>query len=228
MVKQLECQSLFHYSWDQLAKAFWKRYPNPHSGHVLSEDTVCREIRGNHLYTKRILTKTQQPPGWGKHLVKTAIVSIVEESYINPADQTITTYTRNIGFNRLMSITEFVVYKPNDVHLNQTLAERTAWVTSQVFGLRRAIESWGIERFRKNCIKAAEGYTYVMQNLYSDASEAPLVQTGTGKSHLSTKFGETKGRIKEKAKRAGEIAKEKAGSIYVVCQDQPTESGAAD
>jgi hypothetical protein len=157
-------------------------------------------------------------------LVKTAIVSIVEESFINLLDKTIITYTRNIGYNRLMSITEHVVYKPVLDHPNQTIAERTAWVSSQIYGLRRAIESFGIERFRKNCIKAAAGYNYVMNNLYGH----PTTDTGENDADVPkplSKFGETKGRIKEKAKRAGELAKETAGTIYVACQDQASVGG---
>jgi len=30
MVKYYESTSVFHFSWDQVAQGFWKRYPNPH------------------------------------------------------------------------------------------------------------------------------------------------------------------------------------------------------
>jgi len=43
------------------------RYPNPFATHVLSEDTLHREFRGNGvLYTRRLLTKTNKIPKWGE------------------------------------------------------------------------------------------------------------------------------------------------------------------
>ena len=73
------------------------------SSHVLSEDTIFREMRGDALYTRRLLTKTNRVPKWGERFVKNTIVSIVEESYVNPKDKTIITYTRNVGaYNRVM------------------------------------------------------------------------------------------------------------------------------
>lgn len=73
-----------------------------YSTHVLSEDTICREVRDGNLYTKRILTKTNRPPKWGEGFVKSTIVTIVEESYVDPIEKRITTLTRNIGFTKLM------------------------------------------------------------------------------------------------------------------------------
>ena len=50
-----------------MAHAIFQRYPNPFARHVLSEDTVYREvINGTTLYTRRFLTKTNKIPKWGK------------------------------------------------------------------------------------------------------------------------------------------------------------------
>jgi len=166
MGKHYESTSTFFYSWDQVSKAFWKRYPNPHSTHVLSEDTLFREVRGDALYSRRLLTKTNRVPKWGERFVKNTIVSIIEESYVNPKEQTIVTYTRNIGYNRVMGIIEKVVYTPSAENPNHTTTERSAWIDSQIFGFRRAIETFGLDRFRKNCHKAVLGFNYVMNILY--------------------------------------------------------------
>jgi len=74
------------------------------SSHVLSEDTLHREIRGDSLYTRRMLTKTNRLPKWGERFLKTSAthVVIVEESYVNPIEKTIVTYTRNIGLTTIM------------------------------------------------------------------------------------------------------------------------------
>jgi len=72
------------------------------SNHVLSEDTVFREVRGNMLFTKRLLTKTNRLPKWGERFVSARTVKIVEESIIDPKEKVLITYTRNIGYVRVM------------------------------------------------------------------------------------------------------------------------------
>lgn len=74
------------------------------SSHVLSEDTLERGIQGDSLYTRRLITKTNSVPKWGERLVKTTVVSIIEDSYVNPKDKTIKTVTRNVGYTRVMVI----------------------------------------------------------------------------------------------------------------------------
>lgn len=103
MAKYYENSTLYHYNWEQVLQGFWKRYPNPYSLHVLSEDTIEREIREDgKLYSKRVLTKTNRVPKWGERFFKAKFVCIIEESLVDPKSKTLTTYTRNIGFSKIM------------------------------------------------------------------------------------------------------------------------------
>lgn len=61
------------------------------------------------MHTKRLLTKTNVPPKWAERLISSRIVKIVEESIIDPKEKTITTYTRNIGYVKVMVI--ILLYK---------------------------------------------------------------------------------------------------------------------
>lgn len=70
--------------------------------HVLSEDTVCREIKNGQLHSKRLLTKTNRVPKWGERFFKAKSVCILEESVVDPNERVLVTYTRNIGFNKIM------------------------------------------------------------------------------------------------------------------------------
>ena len=73
------------------------------SGHVLSEDTTSRNIVTGCLHTKRLLTKTNHVPRWGERFIPgPRQVCIIEESVIDPKTQTLTTYTRNIGYTTIM------------------------------------------------------------------------------------------------------------------------------
>lgn len=172
MAKYYENSTVFNYNFEQVMQGFWKRYPNPYSSHVLSEDTIERNIRSDgQLYSKRVLTKTNRVPEWGKRFFKANFVCIIEESLVDPNAKTLTTFTRNIGFNKIMvslftahralplicrsspsqSVTEKVVYKAETQ--GKTVAYRSAWIDSQVFGFATAIRAFGCDRFKKNCNK---------------------------------------------------------------------------
>ena len=74
------------FKWDDVASAIFLRYPNPLATHVLTEDTLHREIKGRDvLYSRRFLTKTNKLPKWGEkfffNLKK--YVPLVEESHVD-------------------------------------------------------------------------------------------------------------------------------------------------
>jgi hypothetical protein len=103
MAKYTENSTLFNYNWEQVTQGFWQRYPNPFATHVLTEDTIQREVRNDgKLYSKRILSKTNRVPKWGERFFAAKSVFIIEESIVDPKNKTLTTLTRNIGFNKIM------------------------------------------------------------------------------------------------------------------------------
>lgn len=74
--------TILPYCWLAVCKAFFKRYPNPYSAHVLSEDTVHREIKDGKLLSKRIFSKTAKTslPAWIGKIVKKPQVSHFREA----------------------------------------------------------------------------------------------------------------------------------------------------
>ncbi|CAB3377426.1 Hypothetical predicted protein [Cloeon dipterum] len=178
----------------RVAQSFWCRYPNPFSTHVLSEDTVFRQVDSKgQLRSLRLLTKTNLPPKWGEHVVSNRTVKIIEESVVDPKTKTMTTYTRNIGYTKVMSITEKVVYRQSLESSNQTVAERTAWIDSQ----------------------AENGFHHVL-NMMFPGHLAPAVVHTQKHSVLS----EQKEKLRESAKRATEMAKAKARPVVAACQPE--------
>ena len=122
------------FAWDIVANAIFQRYPNPMASHVLSEDTMHREVRGggNVLYTRRFLTKTNKLPKWGERWMPANLyryVPLVEESHVDRNSQIVTTYTRNIGLSRFMTAIEKVRYEPNPENPLETVAVKEAWVS---------------------------------------------------------------------------------------------------
>jgi len=203
MAKYYENSTTFNFNWDQVAQAFYRRYPNPYSSHVLTEDTVSREVRADgKLHSKRILTKTNRVPKWGERFFKAKSVCIVEESIVDPIEKTIVTYTRNIGFSKIMSVQEKVIYRPSIDAPGKTVAYRSAWIDSQVYGFATAIRAFGVDRFRKNCNKTVLGFNHVLSNLFS----APFLP--------QKDITLSAAKIKEATKTVSEHVKAQAEQIY--------------
>ncbi|XP_034478238.1 protein preli-like [Drosophila innubila] len=157
-------ETVFDYSWKHVVCAYWNRYPNPSSTHVLTEDTIKREVRDGKLYSRRLLSKTNPVPKWGARFYNNVPVKIVEDSVLDPVKKTFTTFTRNLGMKKIMKVDEIVIYsEQND---GRTLAIRRAYISSQVFGFSRAIRAFGIERFKMNGNKASNGFNYVLRRMF--------------------------------------------------------------
>lgn len=72
------------------------------SKHVLSEDTVQREVKSGRLFTKRLLSKTNNIPKWAERFITAKHVHIIEESIVDPKNKMLITYTRNLGYAKVM------------------------------------------------------------------------------------------------------------------------------
>ncbi|XP_066246752.1 protein preli-like [Euwallacea similis] len=203
-MKFYENCAIFNYSWEQVAQGFWRRYPNPNSKHVISEDTILREVRSGKLVTKRLLNKTNNIPNWAKRFINTSYVYIVEESIVDAKNKILVTYTRNIGFSKVMSVTEKVIYKQSEENPTKTVATRYAWIDSQVRGFSRAICAFGYERFKKNAHKMVGGFNHVLQNMFPHQHVIPSGHVAVTAAH----------KLKDAAKNASELAKSKAAPIY--------------
>lgn len=192
-----------------MAQAFWQRYPNPYSKHVLTEDILSRHVEGHCLYTRRILTKTNPVPRWGERFIPTSSrkMCIIEESVVDSEARTITTYTRNTAMQHVMSVEEKCVYQVSPDNSKWTVCEKKAWVTSGVFGFGSAIQAFGIDRFKKNAAKASRGYEHVLEKLFSPV----LHHQAHGTDNL-----------KDKAIKVAQAAKAKAPAPMIPTRPQPS------
>ena len=116
MVKYFLGQSVLRSSWDQVFAAFWQQCPNPYSKHVLTEDIVHRGTSDQKLPSRRLLTKTNRMPHWAGRLFPVNVahsVFILEDSIVDPQNQTMTTFSWNINYARLMVVEQRCVYRVN-------------------------------------------------------------------------------------------------------------------
>lgn len=181
-------------TWDQVVSAFWQRYPNPFSTHVLTEDVVYREVTADQrLLSRRLLMKTNRLPRWAERLFPSGMsrsVYIIEDSIVDPVNRSLTTYTWNLNHTTLMSVEERCVFQDSKEQPATTLLKREAWISSGIYGFSRPIQEFGLARFKTNQTKAMKGLEYALSNLQGEAPQWML-----------------KGTVKDASEKAKEAAK---------------------
>lgn len=107
----------------------------------------------------------------------------------------------------LQSVVEKVTYRSVPDQPGKTIATRSAWIDSSVFGFSTAIRAFGLDRFKKNCLKTVNGFNYVLQNMFPATHAAAMV-------HNQQQQHQTKAqKIKEAAKHASEQVKAQAEQL---------------
>ena len=191
-------------SWSTAVCSFWIKYPNSYSKHVLSEDVLDRKITSKgQLYTRRLLSKTNSLPKWGRAIFKnmTPMAYIVEESVVDCSRKEMKVYTWNTSHKTLMEVQECLTITPNDD--GKTLVKKEGWIDSSLTGLRTALRKFGKNRWNDNAKKAFLGYQNVVN--------AQLNNNNNHFNSLENKFNSFKD-VTDKAKlKALKIASKSQG-----------------
>ncbi|XP_028973709.1 PRELI domain containing 1b isoform X1 [Esox lucius] len=171
-------ESELNCAWDRILSAFWQRYPNPFSTHVLTEDVLFREVTpDNCLLSRRLFTKTNLLPRWAERVFPSHLnrsVYIVEDSVVDPKAHTLTTHTLNVNHTRFMTVVERCVFHGVEERPSWTQIRREAWITSGVFGLSRPIQKFGLARFKSNQVKSMKGLEYALSKLHSESQPSRI------------------------------------------------------
>ncbi|XP_062871481.1 PRELI domain containing 1b [Trichomycterus rosablanca] len=166
-------------AWEQVLAAFWQRYPNPYSTHVLTEDVLYREVTpDNCLLSRRLFTKTNRLPRWAERIFPNNLsrsVYIIEDSIVDPSNRRLTTLTWNLNHSTLMMVVERCVFHGDLERPVWTRLTREAWISSTVFGLSRPIQEFGFSRFRSNQMKAMKGLEHALSTLQKSAAQGHQV-----------------------------------------------------
>ncbi|CAL4069697.1 unnamed protein product, partial [Meganyctiphanes norvegica] len=204
--------------WGEFSLGGYHILPRSGRAHVLAEDTVTREVKDNKLHSKRLIRKTNRMPKWGEYIVRARHVHVLEESVIDPEKQEVCTYTRNVGLNKVLNCVERVTYRPCPENPKATIAERKAWFDSKIFGVSYAIQSFSVDRYRKNISKTDQGFIWALTKLFPSTNTNSSDSSHDNHSNLEDRKQRLKDAARETAKRAKELAKEKAGPIYASCE----------
>ena len=160
-MKYWETDHVIPLAWPELARGYWWRYPNPHSQHVFSVDTLDYRLEGDKLYARRLIMKTNPLPSWGKHFFNARKVAVIEEVEVDRDNHKLVWYTRNIGLQKFMATVERATLSRNSDE--ETGVHKECWIDSSIVGFRSAIKRFGVERYKSNCGPATKGFQMVVE-----------------------------------------------------------------
>ncbi|KAF3922382.1 hypothetical protein AA313_de0202670 [Arthrobotrys entomopaga] len=137
MVKFYENGFSYNYTWQAVTLAYFLRYPNPYSTHVISTDVISRHIDdAGCLHTVRIHHKRGKLPAALTRLLPSISDSyILETSKVNPHTMVMETETRNLDHTSILSVVEQQTYTPSEA--GDTTSVRTTVRFDSRFGNRR-------------------------------------------------------------------------------------------
>jgi len=94
--------------WPTVALAFFLRYPNRYTSHVLSCDVIDRHLTtSGTLRTTRLILKRGALPAWfPRGIVQRAESWIVEESEVDVSGKVLKSMTRNLDHVKALQVLE--------------------------------------------------------------------------------------------------------------------------
>lgn len=172
-MKFFETSHVFDYPWYQVSTAHWRKYPNERATHVLSIDTLRREIdpETGILRTERLITCRQSAPRWILKFVGGGDSYVREVSEVDPRaeQEKLIMRSSNLTFSHVVSVEETVVYRPApDDPKNRTLFEQEATFKANsclAQFVNAKMEEWSVHRFSTNAKTGREGFEGVLANM---------------------------------------------------------------
>jgi 4-amino-4-deoxychorismate lyase len=146
MVKFLESAYSYDYSFPAVTLAYFLRYPNPYTTHVLSTDVISRDIdAAGRLHTLRIHRKSSRlPPAILKLLPKSVLGNvrsgksesfILETSTVDVKEGWMRTESKNLDWTGILSVVEKQEFQrriPTDEGRDFNVAAGTTGVVTKV------------------------------------------------------------------------------------------------
>jgi len=175
-------QSIFYdHDWTTVNTGLVKKYPNPHSGHVISVDVLDRSIDPvtGVLRTERILGCKQAAPRWVVKMLGGSEDAFVREvTFVDPSTSRTTVTSVNLSLSQYITVLETLSYEPaSSDATSKTLFRQTAEIQSRMSwkSVGDRLEAWCVDRFSTNAALGRLGFEHVLRSLRSEEEQMAAV-----------------------------------------------------
>jgi len=182
---------LYDDPWPLVTLAFFLRYPNPMSGHVLACDVISRNITpSGTLHTTRLILKAGSLPKWfPRGMVSRAESWVIEESEIDPFGRVVTCRTKNLDHVKVVQVVESVSLREATSDSSKTLQTTEARFISRFgWGLTKKIEKYGLTKFKTNIERSREGISIVLRLLRESRLQPMAIIPGSSDMVVDNHF----------------------------------------
>ncbi|EGG01300.1 uncharacterized protein MELLADRAFT_111135 [Melampsora larici-populina 98AG31] len=186
-----QAEHIFPFSFRDVAIGIWHKYPNHLSEHITSVDVLDRSfLSDGTLRTERLITIRQNAPRWIMKLVGGAEEQFVREViFSKPAGLSgsgspamILMGSVNLSMSSIMICKEKIRYEASPNNAKHTIFKQIAEMeaqgrlaTGQTWqAIGKQVESWGRDRFAKNAATGREGFTSVLNALFTNQGSPEL------------------------------------------------------
>ncbi|KAF6019780.1 SLMO2 [Bugula neritina] len=170
----------FEHPWETVAKAAWRKYPNPMNPGVTGIDVLNRSIdsRGR-LESHRLLITKWSLPSWVHTMLGTDATCFGSEvSLVDPKSKTLELRTTNLTLHDYLSIDETLVYSPHPSNKNHTLLKQEASINVKGLPLSGYLEGVVVGNIDNNAGKGRQAMEWAISNIKSEMEElAKTAQT---------------------------------------------------
>lgn len=163
MVQFLNREHTYSHPWARVTTAFWRKYPNPLSPHVIDIDVLNRHLDSNgRLHTTRLITCKGHVPDWiSKAVGGKNHAYVLERSVIDLQNQTLVMKSRNLSYENLIQIHETCTYDRHDLGDDNTRFTQQAKIVVPVWGFSDKVENLTLDNFHKNAKKGLEAMEHI-------------------------------------------------------------------
>jgi len=174
-------QSIFYdHDWTTVNNGLCKKYPNPHSGHVISVDVLDRSVDPvtGVLRTERILGCKQAAPRWVVKMLGGSEDAFVREvTFVDPSTCRTTVTSVNLSLSQYITVLETLSYEPASSDApSKTLFRQTAEIQSRMSwkSVGDRLEAWCVDRFSTNAALGRLGFEHVLRSLRERSEEEQM------------------------------------------------------
>ncbi|KAG8888118.1 hypothetical protein FRB98_008384 [Tulasnella sp. 332] len=168
------------HNWATVNHGVWQKYPNPHSGHVVSVDVLDRSVDPvtGILRTERVLGCKQAAPKWVVKLLGGSDDAFVREvSFVDPQTSRTTVTSVNLSLSQYITVLETISYEPSATHpTSKTDFRQTAEIQSRMSWktIGDRLEMWSVDRFSANAALGRLGFEHVLRSLREQREGQPM------------------------------------------------------
>jgi len=165
----------FQHSWQEIAFASWKKYPNPSRPDIVSIDIIRKEFdpETGILYTRRLISVKSFIPFWLQKIIGCSPFGyFVEEAEIDPRNHRMILKSSNVSFCNIIKVEETCTYTDDSKNKEWTFFRQEAKIQAFPFGFSKKMEEWSAQTFRRNAAQGRQIMEFSIEKIKKEKEES--------------------------------------------------------